>query len=157
MKTTIRRAVPADIDLLVKCRIEVLREVFSIPASQSVAMLEKENREYYRTAIPAGGHIACFAYVDEEIVGCGGVCLYREMPSPDNPNGCCAYLMNIYTRSEFRGQGVGGKIVNWLVRQAKQKGSVKIYLEASESGRSLYEKKGFSAMSGYMQLPIILN
>ena len=55
------------------------------------------------------GPLACFAYVGNEIVGCGGICLYQEMPSPDNPSGGCAYLMNIYTRPEFRGQGVGKK------------------------------------------------
>lgn len=85
--------------------MEVLHEVFSIPSERSVTELESENRRYYQTELPQGGHIACFAYVGEEIVGCGGICLYHEMPSPDNLNGKCAYLMNIYTRPQFRGHG----------------------------------------------------
>lgn len=87
METTIRKADLADIDLLMKWRMEVLHEVFSIPASDPMEKLEQENRAYYQMKIPAGEHIACFACMDKEIVGCGGVCLYQEMPSPDNPGG----------------------------------------------------------------------
>ena len=43
---------------------------------------------------------------------------YHEMPSPDNPNGKCACLMNIYARPPFRRQGIGDRIVCWLIGQA---------------------------------------
>ena len=152
METRIRRAGLTDIDLLMKWRMTVLHEVFSIPSDEPMEKLECENRLYYQTALPAEEHIACFAYVGDKIIGCGGVCLYREMPSPDNPDGGCAYLMNIYTTPEFRGQGVGRKIVSWLIGQAKDKGIAKIYLETSECGRSLYQEMGFTNMYGYMQI-----
>ena len=74
------------------------------------------------------------------------------MPSPDNPSGGCAYLMNIYTRPELRGHGAGRGIVEWLIAQARQRGITKIFLETSVSGRPLYEEMGFSTMNGYMQL-----
>lgn len=109
---------------------------------------------YYQRAIPAGEHIACFAHVGEEMVGCGGICFYREMPSPDNPSGYCAYLMNIYTRPSFRGHGIGRAVVAWLIRQARQREITKIYFETSENGRPLYEKMGFSNMNGYMRLKV---
>lgn len=102
--------------------------------------------------LPQGGHIACFAYVGEEIVGCGGICLYHEMPSPDNLNGKCAYLMNIYTRPQFRGHGIGNRIVRWLVEQARQRHISKIYLETSDKGRPLYQTIGFADMKDMMKL-----
>lgn len=151
MDVEIRRATLADLELLMEWRMTVLREVFSVPLNDSMSELEQKNRCYYQTALPTEGHIASFAYADNEIVGCGGVCLYREMPSPDNPSGGCAYLMNIYTRPELRGQGVGKKIVGWLVDQAAQRGITKIYLETSISGRPLYQEMGFTDMRGYMQ------
>ena len=107
MEIQIRQATIQDLNVLMQWRMEVLHEVFSIPSERSVTELESENRRYYQTELPQGGHIACFAYVGEEIVGCGGICLYHEMPSPDNLNGKCAYLMNIYTRPQFRGHGIG--------------------------------------------------
>ena len=151
MDIEVRRASLADLDLLMEWRMTVLHEVFSIPACDPMAELERENRRYYQATLPTEGHIACFACAGNEIIGCGGVCLYREMPSPDNPGGGCAYLMNIYTRPEFRGQGAGKKIVSWLISQAAQRSITKIYLETSISGRSLYQEMGFTDMRDYMR------
>lgn len=151
MEIQIRQTTIRDIDLLMQWRMEVLREVFSIPPDKSVTELEENNRRYYQKELPQGGHIACFAYMGEEIVGCGGMCLHHEMPSPDNPNGKCAYLMNIYARPQFRRHGIGNAIVHWLIGQAGQFGISKIYLETSKDGKPLYRKIGFSDMIGYMK------
>jgi ribosomal protein S18 acetylase RimI-like enzyme len=148
----ISAAGPADLEDLMTWREEVLREVFSIPESEPMDELLAANRAYYRAALADGSHIACFARIGSEIVGCGGACLQREMPSPDNPDGICAYLVNIYTRPQFRGLGVGRETVCWLIDRAKSAGAGKIYLEASENGRALYSKIGFSDMDGYMKL-----
>ena len=152
MDIKIQKAELTDMELLIKWRMTVLQEVFAIPMDKSMEILEQENRLYYQSALPSGEHIACFCYDDDTIIGCGGICFYREIPSPDNPNGSCAYLMNIYTAPEFRGQGAGKKVVKWLIQQAQQKGITKIYLETSECGRSLYQKLGFTDMCGYMKL-----
>lgn len=151
----IRRAGVADLDLLMEWRMMVLREVFCIPENGQIDRmdrLERANRAYYEAALPGDGHVACFAYDGEEIVGCGGICIYQEMPSPDNPTGMCAYLMNIYTRPTSRGRGIGEAVVRWLVGQAKQRGITKVYLETSGAGRKLYEKVGFSDMEDMMQM-----
>ncbi len=151
METVIKRADLKDIDILVRWRMEVLHEVF--PASQYCfpENLEEENRKYYERALPAGEHIACFAYMGDEIIGCGGMCLYQEMPSPDNPSGQCAYLMNIYCRARYREQGVGRAVVRWLVARAGEMDITKIYLETSGDGRRLYESSGFADMPDMMK------
>lgn len=152
MDIKIRKAEITDIDLLMKWRMTVLHEVFSIPQEQPIKDLERENRSYYEAMLPTGGHIACFANLNGEIVGCGGICIYQEMPSPDNHSGQCAYLMNVYTCPEFRGYGIGETVVRWLVGQAVQRNITKIYLETSKPGRKLYEKAGFLDMSDMMKL-----
>lgn len=151
MDITIRQAGLNDLDTLISWRMEVLREVFGIPAGQDMTELEQANRKYYQTMLQTDGHIACFA-CHEEIIGCGGICIYQELPSPDNPTGMCAYLMNIYTRPQFRGQGAGERIVRWLVEQAMQRGVTKIYLETSDCGRNLYQRMGFTPMMDYLKL-----
>lgn len=152
MKIEIIRANINDLELLLQWRMEVLREVFSLSAAQPAAELAEENRRYYQQELPTEGHIACFAHLNDETVGCGGMCLYREMPSPDNHTGQCVYLMNIYVRQQFRRRGIGGMIVRWLVEQAKARNIQKIYLETSAAGRPLYREIGFEDMRGYMQL-----
>ena len=164
---TIRQASLDDLDLLIQWRMEVLHCVFSIPAETDTAELRQQNIDYYRKALANGSHIACFAVKDEgegeklstlnsqlstKIVGCGGLCLYDEMPSPDNPTGHCAYLMNIYVRPEHQGHGTGTRIVRWLVGAALSRGIKKIYLETSEAGRLLYSVLGFSDMKDMMHL-----
>ena len=74
------------------------------------------------------------------------------MPSPENPSGRCAYLMNIYVRPQYRSRGYGMEIVSWLVNQARALGITKIYLESSECGKRMYQKLGFKEMIDYYKL-----
>lgn len=156
MNAEIRRLSASDLELLLSLRMEVLGTVFAEEKKEldraAWAALREENRRYYLAAIDAGEHIACAAYAGGEIAGCGGVCLYREMPSPDNRSGKCAYLMNIYTRAPYRGKGVAKAVCAWLIDQAKTQGAEKIYLETSEGGKRLYRALGFHEMKDYMKL-----
>lgn len=152
MDIEIRAADAGDIDTLVGWRMRVLREVFGIAETEDMSDLREQNRLYYLSELPRGGHIACFAYVGGKIAGCGGLCVYREMPSPDNPDGLCGYLMNIYTLPGMRGHGVGRAVVGWLVGRAKEKNISKIYLETTDDGKELYKSLGFGEMENYMKL-----
>ena len=153
MEITIRKAAEAEMELLLQWRIRVLREVFSLGADADTNNLIQANEEYYRRHLADGSHTACFAVKDDgEIIGCGGICYQEEMPSPDNEDGTCGYLMNIYSLPEYRGHGVGRKIVEYLLTEAKTRGTQKIYLESSDMAKNLYEEIGFLPMEGYMKL-----
>jgi GNAT superfamily N-acetyltransferase len=149
---TIQKATAADMGLLMQWRMEVLHNVFNIPQDIGMNDLLVANKEYYRATMQNETHLACFAKRNGEVIGCGGVCLFREMPSPDNLSGNCAYLMNIYTRPEHRHKGVGREIVAWLLAQAKARKITKIYLESSDCAKSLYKKMGFVPMKNYLIL-----
>lgn len=151
MKITVEAAGLTELNTLLQWRETVLREVFSVPDEDDMTTLMEENRQYYTHALECGTLNTCFAYVDGEIAGCGGVCFSLEMPSPDNPNGKCAYLMNVYAVPEYRGNGVGRAVVRWLVDEAEKKGASKIYLETSECAHSLYQSMGFEELNGYMK------
>jgi len=153
MGLIIQEATLQELDFLVETRLEVLHDVFSIPQDKDLSELAKASREYYKRGIPSGEHIACLAFKEGLFAGCGGICLYQEMPSPDNYSGLCGYLMNIYTRPEFRRRGVGKRVVGWLTEQGLRCGAKKIYLEASDEGRPLYENMGFIPMLNQMELP----
>ncbi len=152
MNVKIAEASLEDVDLLMEWRMEVLSTVFSDWDKENEKELYRANREYYQTMLESGQHIAVFAEADGQKIGCGGLCIYQEMPSPDNPSGYCGYLMNIYTRKAWRGQGVGEATVSYLLDYARKKGIEKVYLETSQSGRKLYEKMGFTDMVDYMKL-----
>lgn len=148
----IRKSSFSDLDELLAWRMEVLHEVFGIPQEADISALENANFEYYRHAFLDGSHIACFALYDGIKIGCGAACLQEEMPSPDNPSGKCAYLMNIYVRPQFRRLHIGTAIVEWLIKEARRNGAGKIYLETSDAGRKMYRRLHFQEMKDLMIL-----
>lgn len=143
MSITIRQI--EDAAPMMRWRREVIREVFGIEPDSE---LLEANLQYLREA----PYIACVASEDGNDVGCGLFCLQREMPSPDNPTGRCACLMNIYVRTPYRRRGAGSEIVSWLIDQAKARGCGKIYLETTEIGRAVYSRLGFKDIHGMMIL-----
>ena len=74
------------------------------------------------------------------------------MPTYHNPSGKKAYIMNMYTRPEYRRKGIAGKTLELLIRDSKAKGITAISLEATDMGRALYEKYGFVKMQHEMEL-----
>jgi len=138
----------ADLPTLMRWRREVIEHVFGEVPSDA---LMEANRRYYATHIADGSHIALLAEVDGEAAGCGAICLTDELPSPDNPSGRCAYIMNIYVLKEFRGHGVGHAIVRRLVEIARELDCDKIYLETTDEARSLYSGIGFKELPGIMK------
>ena len=52
--------------------------------------------------------------------------------------------MNVYTRSEYRRQGIARKMVNMLIDETWKRGATEISLDATTMGRPLYESLGFT-------------
>ncbi|MDE5555477.1 MAG: GNAT family N-acetyltransferase [Muribaculaceae bacterium] len=138
----------SDIQTLIDWRAEVIKNVFDVDADSS---LIEANRQYYLKHVHDGTHIAVVASCDDVDCGCGGICLTEELPSPDNPSGRCAYLMNIYVREAFRNRGVAHKIVLSLVEEAKKHNCGKIYLETTADGKPVYSSLGFRDMADMMK------
>lgn len=137
-----------DITTLMKWRIEVIRNVFATEPDQ---MLVRYNEDYYRRHMADTSHIALVATVNGKDAGCGAICLTEELPSPDNPTGLCAYLMNIYVRREFRNRGIAHAIVRRLTEIATSGGCGKIYLESTEQAKNLYFSTGFADLKNMMR------
>ena len=134
---------------LMMWRQEVLRHVFGEEPSRRLLV---ENRRYYRKHIADDTHFAIAAKWDGEDAGCGGICFTDELPSPDNPTGKCAYLMNIYVREPFRKHGIAHIIVKRLVEEARMRECGKIYLETTADGRPVYESLGFRDLPDIMKI-----
>lgn len=111
MMTDIRKI--TSLDELMGWREEVIANVFGVRADDG---LLESNRQYYSTHIQDGSHIAVVASSEGIDCGCGAICFSEELPSPDNPGGKCAYLMNIYVREVYRNKGIAHRIIRYLQR-----------------------------------------
>lgn len=147
MKIEIRKVTA--IPTLMHWRAEVIRNVFGQEPDKRLLV---ENRRYYREHVADGSHLAFVASADGKDCGCGAVCFHDELPSPDNPTGRCAYLMNIYVREAFRDKGIAHEIVARLISESKARECGKVYLETTEKGRAVYCTLGFRDMPDMMKL-----
>lgn len=141
----------ADLEVLVRTRIQVLRAANQLDDAADMSEVEEQSRMYYQQA--GEDHAALLVYDGDGVIGTGGVSFYRVMPTCCNPDGRKAYIMNMYTAPEYRRQGIARKTLDMLVEECRRRGVRFITLEATAAGRPLYESYGFVNMQDEMILP----
>ena len=138
---TIRFSTIDDIEALMSSRIEMLKVVNDLPDEYKFSdEMIKESRDYFIN----GDHLTVLAIDDDMVVGCASMSFIRVMPTFSHPSGIRAHLMNVYTRKEYRRQGIARRMVELLIKETWEKGATEISLDATESGRPLYESLGFT-------------
>lgn len=84
-----------------------------------------------------------FAYQDGKAIATGAVLFYAYPPSHRNKTGMIAYISNMFTHPEYRKQGIATQILHLLEEETKNRGITFLKLEASPSGKPLYEANGY--------------
>ena len=153
MNLTYKKATLEDIDILVKTRIEVLRAANQLSNDTDMSEVKRQSYSYYQKAFRDDSHIAYLVFDETRFVGAGAVSFFQVMPTYHNPSGNKAYIMNMYTKPEYRRKGIAIKILDILVKESNNKGITAISLEATDMGSPLYEKYGFVKMNNEMELP----
>ena len=146
---TISFSTKDDIDALMSSRLEMLKVVNDLPDEYSFSdEIIKESRDYFMN----GDHLTVLAMDNDMVVGCASMSFIRMMPTFSHPSGIRAHLMNVYTRKNYRRQGIARRMVELLIRETWKKGATEISLDATELGRPLYESLGFTDSDEYMVL-----
>ena len=144
-----RMAAREDAAMLTQLRLEVLRAVNGLPKDHAFSEELVANSERY---FQEGDQATAIALEDGEAVACATLSYIGMMPTFSHPTGKRAHLMNVYTRAACRRQGVARTLVKMLIDDAKTKGVTEISLDATDSGRPLYESLGFRASNECMVL-----
>ena len=152
MELVYKKATIKDIEILTKSRVQVLIAANKLPENTNMENVKEKSYEYYREALKDGSHTAYLVFDGGILVGTGGVSYYRVMPTYHNQGGRKAYIMNMYTKPEYRRKGIAKKTLDLLVKEAKSRGIQDILLEATDMGRLLYKKYGFVKMDNEMEL-----
>ena len=135
-----RIATKQDMDLLMSSRLEMLRVVNDLSDDYIYSEeLVRESRAYFEN----GDQTTVLAIDGDEVIGCATICYLYMMPTFSHPTGRRAHLMNVYTRSTYRRQGIAKKMMEILLAEAWDRGVTEITLDATKSGRPLYESFGF--------------
>ncbi len=136
-----RIAAKEDMDLLMSSRLEMLKVVNDLDYSYKYSEEMIENsRKYFED----GNQTTVLALDRDRVIGCATMCYIYIMPTFSHPTGKRAHLMNVYTMKEWQRQGIAKKMVSMLIEEAWKRGVTEISLDATEEGRQLYYKLGFT-------------
>ena len=138
-----------DIELLMSSRLEMLKVVNDLPQDYVYSdEIVNKSRDYFLN----GDQVTVLALDGGIVAGCASMSFMRIMPTFSHPTGKRAHLMNVYTRSEYRRQGIARKMVNMLIDETWKRGATEISLDATKMGRPLYESLGFTNSTECMVL-----
>lgn len=145
----IKIATKDNIDELMNSRLEMIKVVNNLPEDYEYSdEMINESRDYFMN----GDHLTVLAIDGDDVIGCASMSFIRIMPTFDHPTGKRAHLMNVYTRNEYRRQGIARRMVQLLIEESWKAGVTEISLDATESGRPLYESLGFTDSTECMVL-----
>ena len=154
MSIEIRQAGSADIEVLVQLRMEMRRERETCQLPIPETDFEELLRKYFFGAVNDGSFVSFIAWRGEMPVGCSGLSVVALPPAYGDLSGKKGYITNMYTRKEFRGQGIARKLLDRLKLFAAEAGCSTLALNASDAGYPVYKKYGFEDVSGEMKLKI---
>lgn len=128
-----------DMELLMQSRLEMLRVVNELPYDYEFSKELIDNSRAYFNSDKQTTILA----IDKNVIGCATICYIEMMPTFSHPSGKRAHLMNVYTNSKYRRQGIALHMLNEIIEEAKEKGVTEISLDATEMGKPLYKKCNF--------------
>ena len=144
-----RIATKDDIKLMMSSRLEMLRVVNNLDSDYQYSdELENCSRDYFLN----GDQTTVLALDGDKVIGCASMSYMWIMPTFSHPTGKRAHLMNVYTNSNYRRMGIARTMVNMLIEDAWSQGATEISLDATASGRPLYESLGFGTNPDCMNL-----
>lgn len=80
--------------------------------------------------------------------------LVEKIPNPAAETECYVYITNFYVREEYRGKGIGTRLLSEALSWARTNHAHTAILWPRERSKSLYLRHGFTAADDLMQLSI---
>lgn len=142
---TIRAGTPADIPTILHHRRAMFEDMHvGTPASLDAAIALFS--PYLERCLQDGSYRAWLAEAtDGQVVGGGGLIVHEWPAAPRelSPQMRRAYILNVYTEPDYRGQGTARKVMEAIIDWCRQEGFSSVCLHASAQGRPIYEAMGF--------------
>jgi GNAT superfamily N-acetyltransferase len=138
----IRQADLPDVSELVELRREF---TFEDHEGRERQEYEREARAFVSEAIERDDWQIWVAEVEGRIVAHAYVALVGKVPRPIREHRRIAYLTNVYTRPEYRGRGIGGKLLGLAQRAAREADVELMLVWPSEESVDFYRGHGFTS------------
>jgi len=140
-----RRATLADAALIASHR----RAMFEAMGSAVPGVLDEMTRNFEPWLLPRladGRYTGWITTHEDRPIASAGLLILDWPPHPRDPAGTeRAYILNVYADPDYRRRGLARTLVGLCLAEASRRNIRITSLHASDEGRPLYEKQGFTA------------
>lgn len=133
----------SDLEAIVDMRVRFLIDMHPTNDKKLIESAYIENKKYLEEMIKQELYIGYLGSINIHNVCCGGLLLYKLPPLINKFNRLQGHVLNIYTIPEYRNQGIGLQLIEYIKTNAKETGINRLFLNSTVMGEGLYKKCGF--------------
>lgn len=153
----LRKATLDDIELLIRLRIDYLTEDRGKLSQEEEIAVKAQLEKYFPEHISDNSFIGIVAEIDKTVVSTAYLVISEKPANPAFITGITGTLLNVLTYPEYRRKGIATKVIEKIIDEAKKSEVSSINLSATNDGKPLYEKIGFTVtVSKYTSMSIKL-
>src|ERR1041385_7278272 len=139
----IRVAMESDAPVLAKLRYELRSSATQLIESE--AQFAERCAQWMRERLQDRSSWRCWIAESEQTpVGNIWAELVEKIPNPAVESECYIYVTNFYVREEYRGKGIGTRLLSEVLAWGKTQNAHTAILWPRERSKSLYVRHGFS-------------
>jgi len=144
-----------DLDLFIKLRLDFLSETNKDLTEKNKILIEDSLKKYYTKYLLKNEFIGIICEYSGTVISTAFLAINEKPANYNFVNGKIGTLLNVYTYSEYRKNGISTKILDLIIKEAKEQNVSEIELTATKDGEKLYYKFGFNESEmKYMKLTI---
>lgn len=148
----IRLANKTDIEQLIKMRWDFTLEDYPDMGTEvDYSSFEKECRGFLETAMESGKWFVWVAENNGKIVSHIYIELIQKVPRPGRVTHPFAYMTNVYTVHEYRGKGIGSKLISRVNAWVEEENFEFIIVWPSDTSIEFYGRNGYTLCSEPME------
>jgi len=140
----IRKATMDDIDLLIKIRLDYIHADWGSVPEETDKAVRSRFHDYLTGHLASGDFAGMLAVEGETVMGAAYLVINEKPANPVYPNGITGLILNVLTYPEYRRRGIATRLIEAIIDEARQAGASCLELSATEEGKPLYEKMGFT-------------
>lgn len=137
------RAQLCDVETVTSLRLEVLEIFEGVQPPEIIAGLLPQLRDTIASGLSDNTYLCWLAEKNGETIAAGGMAVRRQPGNFKNPTGRTGYIMSMYTRPGYRGDGICSELVRRLIGSARDMGIEHFELHATKDGEPIYKNLGF--------------
>jgi GNAT superfamily N-acetyltransferase len=154
MNCQYRIADKSEIDLLLEMRLEFVKDIHPEYDLKKIEELSIGTYQYIKEHITKEMFIGFFGEIDDQIACSTSLLIYNYPPLFSSSYRKIGHILNFYTRPQYRKNGYGIGLMEYVKKYAKENGIYKLDLAATKAGYPLYQKCGYQDAERIMEYEI---